>query len=67
MINNKHLCNGNNISVYSKPSSDKTMDHRLCMHVCVCVCMYVCVCVCVCVYGVGVGFMRRGSLSKWKE
>jgi hypothetical protein len=26
MINNKHLCDGNNISVYSKPSSDKTMD-----------------------------------------
>jgi hypothetical protein len=26
IINNKHLCDGNNISVYSKPSSDKTMD-----------------------------------------
>jgi hypothetical protein len=26
MTNNKHLCDGNNISVYSKPSSDKTMD-----------------------------------------
>jgi hypothetical protein len=28
MINNKHLCDGNNISVYLKPSSDKTMDPR---------------------------------------
>jgi hypothetical protein len=27
MINNTHLCDGNNISTYSKPSSDKTMDH----------------------------------------
>jgi hypothetical protein len=26
MKNNKHLCDGNYISVYSKPSSDKTMD-----------------------------------------
>jgi hypothetical protein len=25
-INNKHLCDGNNISGYSKPPSDKTMD-----------------------------------------
>jgi hypothetical protein len=26
MINNKHLCDGNYISVYFKPSSDKTID-----------------------------------------
>jgi hypothetical protein len=39
MINNKHLCDGNNISVYSKPSSDKTVDQldeflnrKLCAH-----------------------------------
>jgi hypothetical protein len=25
MINKKYLCDGNNISVYSKPLSDKTM------------------------------------------
>jgi hypothetical protein len=26
MIKNKHLCDDNNISAYSKPSSDKTME-----------------------------------------
>jgi hypothetical protein len=26
MINNKHLCDGNDISVYLNTSSDKTMD-----------------------------------------